>query len=328
MRRGQVLAIVVVGLLQLVVVVTLALAGPDGDPHAAPIRVVAPPVVGAAVVERANALRGRPVEAVALSTAAEAMDSVRSGRSVAAVVVDLRQETDRVYVASANGTELNQMVLDRITSVESSYGRRIAVTDLVPARSGDAAHRHTYLLAGLCVVMGLAVAVLITWRRGPRAETLAGGSRRLAASAAAAVALGGVLAVLAADYYDTGVATWWLLASLTILAGATTTLALESLFGVVGIGFATAVLVLSAAPLVTLVDPLLLPEPWTTITPWLPHGAALDAATNVAYFGGGQVVRPLLVLGVWSVISLMMTAVARLERSRHLAVSRWPTPRG
>ncbi|AXT86546.1 hypothetical protein C6I20_16125 [Aeromicrobium sp. A1-2] len=315
------LTIVLVGLLQLVVIVTLALAGPEEDPHAAPIRVVAPAVVGAFVVERANSLQGRPVEAEALSTPAEARDSVRGGRSVAAIVVDLRQETDRVYVASANGTRLNQMVLAQITAIESSYGRSIAVTDLVPVRSGDADHWHAYVLAGTCVVVGLGVAVLITWRRGPHAETLTGGSWRLAASAAAAVVVGGVLAVLAAAYYDTGIAAWWLVMALTILAGATTTLALESLLGVPGIGVATTVLVLSAAPMVTLAHPLLLPEPWATLTQWLPHGAGRDAATSIAYFGGGQIVRPVLVLVVWSVISVVTTAVARRERARHLAVN-------
>jgi hypothetical protein len=117
-------------------------------------------------------------------------------------------------------------------------------------------------------------------------------------------------------YDGTGFWRWWLLAALTILAGAMTTQALLSVFGVDGLGVATTVLVLAAAPLVTLVHPLLLPEPWATITPWLPHGAALEAGTSLGYFGGEQVLRPSLVLVAWSVISVIPNVASRREPRR------------
>jgi hypothetical protein len=317
MRRRQVLAVVLVALLQLVVVVTLALAGPDEDTHRAPVRVVAPPVVGASLVERAAALPGRPVEVLTLPSRADAVDSVRSGRSVAAIVVDLRRTTDSVLVAGANGEDLNRALQEQIAAVEASYGRRITVRDVVPARDGDAGHRHVFGFAAVCMLLGLLSAVVITWQRGPRAVTLVRGVLRLLVNALVGVVAGAVLAGAAVQVYDgTGFWRWWLLAALTILAGAMTTQALLSVFGVYGLGVATTVLVLAAAPLVTLVHPLLLPEPWATITPWLPHGAALEAGTSLAYFGGEQVLRPLLVLVAWSVISVITNVASRRELRR------------
>ena len=282
--------------------------------------IVAPPVVGASVVARANALPGRPVDAVAMATADEAIDSVRSGRSIAAIVVDLRQETDRVYLASVNGAELNRVVLARITAVEASYGRRVETTDLVPARGGDVGHRLTYALAGLCVLAGLGVAMVITWRRGPRAATLGGGSRRLAVSAAAAAVVGGVIAVLAAGYYDTGGAAWWLVAALTILAGATTTLALESLFGVVGIGVAMTVLVLRR-PRSSRGRPAAAARAVGDDHPVAAPRCGARAGTSRPTFGGDQIVRPVGVLVVWRRSSILTTVVARRERRRDLSAT-------
>ncbi|MCW2771596.1 MAG: hypothetical protein JWR27_3029 [Aeromicrobium sp.] len=316
MRGRQLTAASLLGLLQLIVVATLALAGPDDDTHAAPVTVVAPPVVSSTVVDRVNALPGRPVDAVALSSRSVALESVRGGRSVAAIVVDLRRETDAVYVAGANGSRLNGVLARQVAAVEASYGRTVRVWDLVPARSGDGGHRYVYVLTGIGMLVGLLSAVVITWHEGPRAPTLVRGIRRLVVNTAVAVVAGGVMATFAAGYYDAPFALWWLVTALTVLAGATTTLALESLFGVYGIGVATTVLVLAAAPLVTLVHPLLLPQPWVTVTSWLPHGAALIAGTNVAYFNGEQVLRPVLVLAAWSAISIMTNVVARRELRR------------
>lgn len=307
---------VALGLMQLAVVVTLALAGPDASPHGAPLRIVAPPVVATALVDTANALEGRPFAASALGTDAEARASVTSGRSVAAVVVDLKAERDVLYLASANGADLNRAIRREVARVESSYGRTAQVRDLVPARPGDGGHRHVHVVTGLALLAGLLLAAVSTWRRGPRAETFSEGVQRQLVSAAAAMVVGGLLAVYASQFYGGDLPLWWLLAALTVFAAGATTYAFESLFGVAGLGIATIVLVLAAAPLLTVDHPLMLPQPWAAITPWLPHGAALSAGTNVAYFGADQVVRPIGVLLVWSAISVLTSVVARRERQR------------
>lgn len=315
MGNKRVVAAVLLGALQLVVLVSLALAGPDDEPHAAPVRIVAPPVVATTIVDRANDAAGRPLDARALTSDAEARASVERGHSVAAVVVDLRVESDIVYVAGANGADLNRRVLHQVRTVEQSFGRTVVVRDLVPVRDGDAGARGVYVLVGVSVLLGFVGPIVITWLRGPVAPTVRRGALRLAITASASMAVGLVVAGAAAAYYDNGFAQWWIVSALTVMAISTTTLALESLLGVVGIGVSTTVFVLAAAPLVRLTHPLLLPQPWSAITPWLPHGAAIEAGRGTAYFGGAAT-RPMLTLGAWSLLAIMTLVVARRERSR------------
>lgn len=303
------------GLLQLGVLISLALAGPSDHPRHAPIGIVAPPVVATALVDRADTLPDDSFDAHALATAKEGRRSVRAGHSVAVVVVDLRRDQDTLYLAGANGDELNREVRERVEGMEQSFGRDVVVRDLVPARDGDAGRRGVYVIAGLCSGLGFVVALVVTWLRGPTAPTLALGVRRIAVVAAIAGALGGLIAVAASARYDSGFFTWWAIAALTVLVGSVTTLALESVFGVLGLGVATTVFVLAAAPLVRLTHPLLLPEPWATITPWLPHGAALEAGTGQAYFDGPGGRAPLIAM-VWIVLSVLTMVVARRERER------------
>jgi hypothetical protein len=328
MGKRSALAAVIVGLLQLVVLVTLAYASPAHDPHAAPIRIVAPSVVATSLVDRANALPGRPVHAEALSTSQEARSSVRTGRSVAAIVVDLTADADTLYLASANGSDLNRALQRQIAEVERSFGRGVVVHDLVPARANDEGQRGVYVLTAACILIGFGVAITIAWRRGPVAPTLARGAARLGVATAISVAVGVAVGMAGSLRYDGGFAGWWLLGALTVLAATSTTMALESLFGVLGIGVATTLFVIACAPLLRLTPALLLPDPWAAITPSLPYGSSLAAGSGQAYFGGAPT-RPLLVLVVWIAVSVLTLVVARHERPAAVT-GRWSSvsPRG
>lgn len=314
MRSKRVVGAVVLGIVQVAVLVSLALAGVADEPHGAPIRVVAPPVIATVAVERANSLVDRPVEARALKSEAEARRSVMRGQSVAAVVVDLSSDIDTIYVAGANGSRLNRAVVDEIAEFERSFGRVAVVRDVAPARGDDADARGVYLLVAASVVLGFVGPVVITWLRGPVARTSRRGVLRLAIAAGASLAVGLVMATIAAAFYGDGFVSWWVVSALTVLAIATATMALESVLGAVGIGVSTTLFVLTGAPLARLVHPLMLPEPWSMITSWLPHGAAIEAGRSQAYFGG-MTVRPVLILVVWSLVSILTLAVARYERA-------------
>lgn len=306
----------VVGLLQVAVLGSIVVLGPADDaPHRAPVAVVAPPVLVTALSEQADRVEGRPLESRGASSAAAARAAVADGSVVAAVVVDLTVEQDTVYLASANGDDLNRSVRSLLEGIERSFGRDVVVQDVVPSRSGDDDARGVYVIVGLCVLLGFVSPIVITWVRGPVARTLRLGLVRLGIAAASATITGLLVALVAAARYDTGVGRWWLITALTLLASATITLALQSVFGVLGIGVATAVLVLSAAPMARLVSPWMLPEPWATIAPWLPPGAALDAARAEAYFGGSPY-QPVEVLAAWSVLAVFVLGAARRERAR------------
>ena len=283
---------------------------------------MAPRVVATVLVERANAVPGRPVRAEALGTSQEARASVRTGHSVAAIVVNLAAETDTLYMASANGTDLNRAVRRQVDAVEESFGRHVVVRDLVPAKHHDTGQVGVYLITATCILIGFVVAIVIAWRRGPVAPTLARGAVRLGVATGVSVAAGAIAGIAGSVRYDGDLLGWWLLGTLTVLAAVSTTMALESLFGVLGIGLAATLFVIEGAPLVRLTPTLLLPDPWASITPWLPYGSPLAAGSSQAYFGGSHA-RPLLVLTAWITVSVLTLIVARRERPQSIT-RRWP----
>ena len=89
---------------------------------------------------------------------------------------------------------------------------------------------------------------------------------------------------------------------LTTAAAGIVTTALQAAFGILGTGVAILLFVVlgnpsSGGPF----PPELLPEPWQTIGPYLPTGAATSAIRDIAYFPDAPLAKPFLVLGAWIV---------------------------
>ncbi|MFY0407991.1 hypothetical protein [Solicola sp. PLA-1-18] len=315
MGRRRTLVVLGVLVLQALVVALVVLAGPGGEPHRAPVTIAAPAVVAQTLAERVDALPGEPFDAAATTSTSRARADVVEGRSVAAVVVDLSAETETLYVASARGDALEDAVRDGLSGISASLGRTLVVEDVVPPR-GDAGLGTLMTLVGLAVLLGFVVAVVTTWWRGPVAATARLGAVRVVTASALAAVLGLGVAVAGVALVGGGLAGWWLAASLTVLAVVTTTYALEALAGAAGLGIALTLLVLAAAPVVVAGSPLLPAEPWATVTPWLPYGAGLAAATSAAWFDDAGALRPLLVLAAWTGLSVLTLVVARRERRR------------
>jgi hypothetical protein len=139
---------------------------------------------------------------------------------------------------------------------------------------------------------------------------------RIGAATAVAAVTSVALGATAAAQVGGSVVGWCLLLAIAMLATSAATLALAGVLGVGGVGFATLVFVVSAAPLARVEHPLMLPTPWVQLTPWLPHGAALDAARQVAWFDGAGTLRPAVVLLAWLAVSCVVLAVSRRERRR------------
>ena len=59
----------------------------------------------------------------------------------------------------------------------------------------------------------------------------------------------------------------------------------------------------------------LLPEPWRTIGPYIPTGAATTAIRDIAYFPDAPLTTPLVVLGAWLVAGIAVALV--LARGRY-----------
>ncbi len=302
--------------LQAVIAVSLLLAGPADQPRRAPVRIAAPAVVANPLIESVDDLPGSPLRATTAATERSARDSVNRRASVASVVVDLAQEQDRLYVSSGNGRQLNAAVTSLVTAAEATYGRTVEVVDVSPAPVTPKDRRLVYLIVGVGVLMGLATALVVTWRRGPMEQRVSGAVVRLVVVSATSGLLALPLALTATTTVAGGLGAWWLLLALLIGATAGATFALEALLGAAGIGVAATVFVLTATPLARTVDPFMLPTVWSSVTPFLPHGAALDVATRLAFFGGHGILRPGGVLVAWVGLSLLVVGLSRREQRR------------
>lgn len=182
----------------------------------------------------------------------------------------------------------------------------VVVTDLAPFSDDDPQG------AGLNVAMfpmllgGMLGGIMLTL-------TVRGTGRRLVGvviySAAAGLVLSGVLhswlGALPADYWLNAAAL-----SLTIAAIAATITGLGGLFGAAGVPIGAALMMLVANPISAANVPVeFIASPWGAIGQFLPPGAAGTLLRNISYFPEADASRAWLILGVWAVAGLMLTAI-------------------
>lgn len=287
-----------------------------GGPRHAPVTISAPAVIASSLADQANARADGALDVGVATSAVQARRDVEQGRAVAALVIDLRLNSATFLVSSAQGETLTKEVAAIVRGMAEPFAVKITTIDVAPLPKGSAGNDGLRLFAVGAVVLGLAIAIVAAWLRGPVTDTWSHALRRIRYVVAAVGLTSVALAFLASGQVGGPFIGWWAVLGLTMLATTAATLALAALLGVVGLGIATLVLVVSAAPLARIDHPLLLPTPWGEVTPWLPHGAGLDAARQIAWFGGSGAARALMVLAAWLTVSCVVLAVARRERRR------------
>jgi len=280
-------------------------------PHRASIAVAAPAQVSDKLVAQLNGLPKKELDARPVGSAADARREVLDQKAYSALVVDPNGTKDTLLVANARGPVLATAIQQIVTSAESSQGRTLATEDLVPLASGDADGLSSfYLVVGWCVG-GYLVASILGISAGSRPATFSRALIRVGvlalysvvAGIGGAVIIGPVLNALPGSILGL-----WGVGALLVFAVGVFTMALECLFGVVGIGLAVLVFVVLGNPSAGGVfPPPMIPAFWRAIGPWLPNGAATTVTRSIAYFGGTQITGPLLVLAVWAVLG---TAIA------------------
>jgi uncharacterized phage infection (PIP) family protein YhgE len=106
---------------------------------------------------------------------------------------------------------------------------------------------------------------------------------------------------------------------LVTLSAATVTIALQTLFGVIGIGLTVVIFVILGNPSAGgAYQAPLLPPFWRVIGPYLPNGAGTDAIRKIVYFGGHGLMHPIVVLLAWVIGGAVLTlaASATMRRAR------------
>jgi hypothetical protein len=106
---------------------------------------------------------------------------------------------------------------------------------------------------------------------------------------------------------------------LVTLSAATVTIALQTLFGVIGIGLTEVIFVILGNPSAGgAYQAPLLPPFWRAISSYLPNGAGTEAIRRIVYFEGHGVTNPIVVLAVWIVGGAVLTLAgsAIIKRAR------------
>ncbi|CAL9398922.1 DUF3533 domain-containing protein [Streptomyces sp. enrichment culture] len=322
--RATLLVIGVIAL-QLLFIASYVGALHDPKPKDVPFGVVAPPAAAEQAVTRLDDLPGSPLDPRTVPDAATAREQIRNRDIDGALILDPAGTTDTLLVASGGGTVLATALETLTTTLERTQGRTLRTQDVAPASPQDFDGLSSfYLVVGWCVG-GYLCASILAISAGARPANPTRAAIRLTAMALVSIigGLGG--AVIVGPILDalpgSVVSLWWLGALITFAVGAAT-LALQGIFGVIGIGLAILLVVIAGNPSAGGAFPLpMLPPFWQAIGPALPPGAGTWAARSLAYFDGNDTTPSLLVLSAWALAGIAITLLGATLRRRREAPS-------
>lgn len=282
-------------------------------PHEISVAVAAGPKTGQ-VVQQLNGLDGDPLKASAAPSADLARQQVTTGDSNAALVMSAKSTKDTLYVASGGGSATVSAVQETIARVESAQHRSAHSVDLVPLQQHDARGLTGFYVVIGWIVGGYLVAAAIGILGSPRPRGLGAAAGRLAALVPYAVA-SGLLGTLVVDQL-LGALTghfWalWGVGTLLVLASATVTVAMEALFGIIGIGVTILLFVVLGNPSAGGAYQMnVLPDFWRAIGPFIPNGAGTTALRNIVYFDSRHVGGPIFCIVAYVLVGALATLIA------------------
>ncbi|MEU5060023.1 MULTISPECIES: DUF3533 domain-containing protein [Streptomyces] len=288
-----------------------------------PFGVVAPQALTEQTVTRLEKLPGSPLDPRALPDEGAAREQIMNRDIDGALVAHPAGTTDTLLVASGGGRALSIALGTLTATLDKAQGRTVRTVDVAPVSPHDFNGLSSfYLVIGWCVGAYLCASILAI-SAGARPANLARAATRLGTMALVSIVggLGGAIIVgpiLGA--LPGGVMALWGLGALLIFAVGAATLALQGLFGIIGIGLAILLIVILGNPSAGGAFPApMLPPFWQAIGPALPPGAGTWAARSISYFDGNGMTSSLLVLSAWAVAGILITLLAAALRQRRAA---------
>jgi hypothetical protein len=284
------------------------------QPHRIAIAVVYPGLADQ-LVRQLNGLPGEPLDARAVADEVTAQRQIDHRELYGALIVTGQQAgADRLLVAGAAGSSVAQALAQVVAAAEQARGRTIVAEDVRPVLLGDARGLSGFYLALGWVVGGYLVAIALSATQGARSANRQRAAIRLCALLVYAVlsGIGGaflVQSVLGAMSGSFVQLCWF--GSLLVFAAGAFTMALQAVFGFLGVGLAVLLFVVLGNPSAGGAYPApLLPPFWRTIGPWLPPGAGTDAIRGIAYFHGSGVRHAALLLAAYALLGTIGTLIA------------------
>jgi len=278
----------------------------------APVTVVSnSPRATAQIVSELNQRAGGAVTASAGTTEAAARAAVADRSTAAAYVHDVGASQDTLIVATAAGAAQAAAIEKLFAQVDAHSGRTLAVQNVVPAGNADFNGVSLFYLVVGWSVTGYLVAAILGLSTGTRPANLTRAVIRLVTLALCGFVAGLIGALIVQQHVLSALhgQFWPMVATGTLLVfgvGAIT-MALQIAFGVAGIGLAVLLVVVLGNPSAGGPFPRsMLPPFWRSIGAFLPPGAGVDAVRSIVYFGGARTGYPLLILGGYGLVGLLL----------------------
>lgn len=221
---------------------------------------------------------------------ATAVRLVKRGDLSAALAVNPGSTRDDLLVATGGGAALETVVEQGVGRAEAQLGRSVVTTDVVPLQQGDARGLTGFYLTVGWLVGGYLFASLLGVAQGSRPASTRRAGFRIAAALPYAVVSGAAGAAIVGPVLGALTGHFWALTGLgvlLVLSSATVTMALQALFGTLGIGLTVLLFVVLGNP--SAGGPYqaeLLPPFWRLLGSALPNGAGTDAVRKIVYFEG------------------------------------------
>lgn len=317
-------------LLGLAVTLSFGYADRNPRPHGVRIAVAAAPLVRSSV--RAGLQHAQPgaFDVVNVPSAEAAAQSVRAKATAAAFVVPTGGATT-IVTAGASSVLQQQAITATLIAVAKAMHRPARPLDVVPLPPDDRAGLSSFVFTlGLLIpsVLGSVGLHLLGARFRLWWRAAAGALFALLTACAGVLALDPILGAL------TGaggalIAIGFLGALSFVLFVA----ALQAVVGLPGTGLAALAFIFVGNAISGGSIPIaFLPDGFRQIAAWLPNAAIVSGARNVVYFNGHDLGHPLLILGLWPVVALIVLVavdflhLSERRRTPHLKHEVYSTP--
>lgn len=290
--------------LGLLITLSFGYADHDPKPHDMRIAVSAPASVRTQLAAGLGRAAPGGFTLVSEPTAAAATQSVRSQASTGALIVPA-SGANTIVSAGAQGTLESQTIIKALTAGSTAMRRGVKDVDVARLTQGDRAGLGSFVFE-----LGLLIPSVI----GSVGLFIVGARFRLWWRVAAAVlfallaALGGTLVMDTIFGALTG--NGGALIGIGFLGAASFVLfvaACQAVIGLPGTALAALAFIFTGNAISGGSVPVpFLPEVFRQIAPWLPNNAIVAGARDVIYYRGTDLGHPLLVLGLWPAVALLV----------------------